>query len=346
MTVRTIVRAAIIAAASAFAASAPGAAESWAENAKVMELYAKAKAEGEVVVWGPQKDQVEWIVEAVAKHFPGIAVKWNADVRAAAKLIAEARGGRHAVDVFVNSLGGSLELQERQLLAKGQWSLFGVAKDSIFLDGQAAATHNIVWCIAYNAALVKPEALPTTWAEMVDPKYKGKFLASAFLLPRLGGFLAMEWGIERTEEWMRKLVQSQDLLLTLAPRDGILKSGERAITITEFTSLVQRYAESGVDAKYKTLDIVPATQFLVSPIAKAPHPNAAQLVSGFLTTEEARQFRERASFDVDVRPSSNSKLAMELRASGGKLIVEDPSNMEQRAEFYKRLSPLVTGRTQ
>ena len=95
---------------------------------KVKALHAAAKKEGQVIIWGTQRREVEWIPAAFGKLFPGIDVQFLGDNDIAVKAIAEARAGRHQVDVYQNSLTGTLPLVQRDLLANIDWSPFGIDK--------------------------------------------------------------------------------------------------------------------------------------------------------------------------------------------------------------------------
>ncbi len=168
-------------------------------------------------------------------------------------------------------------------------------------------------------------------------------MASPFLLPRLLGFLALEWGEERAARFGRALVEEQSALVTRAPRDGILMAGERVVSITEFASAAHFYRKGGVPASYVPMEIIPAAQFAVAPLAHAAHPNAAKFLAGWMTTQEAKDAREAYSSDGDVRPGAKSKLASELGRAGGKVVLETPENMEVRAKLYAKFSRIVTG---
>ena len=313
-------------------------------NAAVQALYQKAKAEGEVIIWGPTVAELAWIEPALSKRFPGIKVKFNADVRSAPKIIAEGRAGKTSLDVFVFSLGGVLAIQRRKLLGTTDWAAFGTDKKSTYFGGQAGATHNIIYSIIYNNKLVKGSDLPNTWAGYTDAKWSGKLVASPFLLPRLAGFLAMEWGEEKTANWLRSLINRGKLMITRAPREGIIRSGERPISITDFAGGAQRFAKGGAPIKHKMLDIIPAVQFVAAPLKGAPHQNAAKFVAAWLTTVEASKAREASNFGASVQPGAKTMRSKEISSLSGKVIVEHPKNMKARAGFYKRLSPIVTGR--
>ena len=63
----------------------------WRDSPAVKALYDKAKAEGQVMVWGTQQGEVDWIPKAFNALFPGIDVQWVGDNDIATKAIAEAR---------------------------------------------------------------------------------------------------------------------------------------------------------------------------------------------------------------------------------------------------------------
>src|SRR5262245_22615566 len=96
--------------------------EPWQGSPAVKALYEKARTEGEVVLWGPQDRELDWIPAEFGKRFPGIKVTWSADRAANTKVITEQRAGRYAVDVLTFSLGGLLPLSERKLLGANDWS--------------------------------------------------------------------------------------------------------------------------------------------------------------------------------------------------------------------------------
>src|SRR5207247_3452470 len=101
------------------------------DSPKVQELYAAAKKEGQVIVWGTQRREVEWIPAAFGKLFPGIDVQLLGDNDIAVKAIAEARAGRHQVDVYQSSLTGTLPVVQRDLLTVVDWSPFAIDQRNI-----------------------------------------------------------------------------------------------------------------------------------------------------------------------------------------------------------------------
>jgi iron(III) transport system substrate-binding protein len=319
------------------------AAADWQPNAAMMALYEKAKAEKEVSLWTPAQIEGGWVNDQFAKRFPGITVNLTADLQGATKIIAEARAGRHTVDNWTFAIGGMLEVQKRGLLAKQDWAAYGIDPKDTFFDGEAAATHNFVYTTIYSKAAVKPADLPKTFDDFTDPKWTGKLVAQSFLLPRMMGFFALEWGPDRAEKWGRTLIEDRKMLIINSPSEPYLKSGERVMAVGESISLAYQYQADGLDVAYRTLDLVPAGQFAVTVLKDAPHPNAALLLAAWLSSDEGKFYYEKLIHEADVRPDSKSELAAEIRKSGAKIVLENLDTMALRAKYYEGYSKMVRG---
>jgi iron(III) transport system substrate-binding protein len=315
----------------------------WQPNAAMQALYEKAKAEKEVSLWTPAAIEGSWVNDQFAKRFPGITVNLTADLQGATKIIAEARAGRHTVDDWTFAIAGMIEVQKRGLMAKQDWAAYGIDPKDTFFDGQAAATHNFVYTSIYSKAAVKPADLPKTWDDFTDPKWTGKLVAQSFLLPRMMGFFAIEWGPERAEKWGRTLIEDRKMLIINSPSEPYLKSGERVMTVGESISLAYQYQADGLDVAYRTLDLVPAGQFAVTTLKDAPHPNAALLLAAWLSSAEGKELYEKLIHEADIRPGSKSELAGEIRQSGAKILLEDLNTMGERAKYYEGFSKMVRG---
>jgi len=319
------------------------AAADWQPNAAMMALYEKAKAEKEVSLWTPAQIEGGWVNDQFAKRFPGITVNLTADLQGATKIIAEARAGRHTVDNWTFAIGGMLEVQKRGLLAKQDWAAYGIDPKDTFFEGEAAATHNFVYTTIYSKAAVKPADLPKTFDDFTDPKWTGKLVAQSFLLPRMMGFFALEWGPDRAEKWGRTLIEDRKMLIINSPSEPYLKSGERVMAVGESISLAYQYQADGLDVAYRTLDLVPAGQFAVTVLKDAPHPNAALLLAAWLSSDEGKFYYEKLIHEADVRPDSKSELAAEIRKSGAKIVLENLDTMALRAKYYEGYSKMVRG---
>lgn len=306
-------------------------------------LYEKAKPEGEVSIWGPGAASLDWIPAEFAKRFPGIKVTWFGDQQASSRLIAEAHAGRHVADAWTFSLGGTLEIQKRGLLQKTDWRAFGAQGHDIFFDGEAVGVFNVVYVPVFARNRLSRDEVPSRWTGMADPVWTDKLVSGTFLLPRLGGYLAIEWGLGETERWIRTLMDQRRMLVTTAPVSGFLASGERQLAVAETGGGAFMMQRDGLDVAYRVMDIVPATQFIYAVTRKAPHPNAARLLCAWLITPEAKQLYEKVAGQIDIRSNPDAQLSRDIREAGAKVIYEDLESMGQRADYYRRLMSVVRG---
>jgi iron(III) transport system substrate-binding protein len=312
-------------------------------SSQLAELYEKAKPEAEVTIWAPGAPGVQWIPPEFAKRFPAVKVNWLGDQQASSRLIAEKRGGRHAVDVWTFSLGGTLEVQKRGLLDKFDWRQYGAQDRDIFWDGEAVANHNYVYSPIFAKAKLTKEQVPTRWDGMLDAQWNDKLVSDSFLLPRLGGYLAIDWGLDRTERWIKTLIEQRKLLVTTSPVSNFLKSGERQLAVAESTGGAFLMNKDGLNVGYQVMEMVPATQFVLGAVKQAPHPTAARLLIAWLLSPEAKMLYEQVAGQPDIRANSQSPLAQEIKAAGAKVIYEDVETMNQRAEYYRKLMSIVRG---
>jgi iron(III) transport system substrate-binding protein len=314
----------------------------WQDNAAVKALYDKAKAEGQVMVWGTQQGEVDWIPKAFNAMFPGIEVQWVGDNDIATKAIAEARGGRHQVDVFWHSLTGVGPMVQRDLIAKVDWAPFGVLPAGTTFDGRGAYTSNIAYALAFNSELVKKEDVPKRWDAFTDPKYKGKLTASLFLLPRLSGALSLAWGMEKTQQFVRDIL-ANEILLTRAPREPIINSGERLYGLGEVDNLVRRWGRAGLKIDYVHPEPIVLGQFVSTVMTNAPHPNAARLLAGFLASVDGKEARSNATFAGDYSAAGTSEFAKLVNSGKVQVVHDTPENMAQRENAIRVFGPIVAG---
>jgi iron(III) transport system substrate-binding protein len=310
---------------------------------QLAELYEKAKPEGEVTIWAPGAPSVQWIPPEFAKRFPSVKVNWLGDQQASSRLIAEKRAGRHAADVWTYSLGGTLEVQKRGLLEKFDWRQYGAQERDIFFDGEAVTNFNFVYVPVFAKSKLSKEQVPRRWEALVDPEWTDKLLADSFLLPRLGGYLAIDWGFDRTERWIKTLIDQRKLLVTTSPVANFLKTGERQLAVAESTGGAFLMNRDGLNVGYQVMEMVPATQFVLAAVKQAPHPMAARLLVAWLISPEAKMLYEELAGQPDIRANSRSPLAQEIKAAGSKVIYEDVETMNQRAEYYRKLMSIVRG---
>jgi iron(III) transport system substrate-binding protein len=203
-------------------------------------------------------------------------------------------------------------------------------------DGLYVTTRILVSPIAYNTSLVKNEDAPKSFADLLDPKWKGKICKAH---PAYSGtIMNSTFQIARDLGWdyLEKLAK-QNVLQVQSATDTPKKIslGERAIMADGAGYLVIRNKEAG-----QPVEIVypeEGTPLATSPSAvfkAAPNPNAARLFQNWMHGREGQQLL------IDwARQYSPHKQTVEkpgVRKIGEiKLMKEDPEGVEKAGEEIK-----------
>jgi ABC-type Fe3+ transport system substrate-binding protein len=111
----------------------------------------------------------------------------------------------------------------------------------------------------------------------------------------------------------------------------------------EVDTLPKLWAAGGMPVKYAIPSPVVLGQFGATVLARAPHPSAARLLAGWLTSKEGKAAREKGNFEVDYRPGSDHPDAQKIYASGVAVIEDRVEEMEARAALYKKAADILTG---
>ena len=158
-------------------------------------------------------------------------------------------------------------------------------------DGHYATVRSSLCVMAYNTQLVNSAEAPKSFADLLDPKWKGKIVKAH---PGYSGtIMTSTYQMVRELGWtyLEKLAQQQLLQIQSAtdtPKKVVL--GERPVMADGNESNVLLLKEAG-----QPIEVVyPAegTPSIVQPSAifkAAPHPNAARLFQNYLFTVEGQE---------------------------------------------------------
>ena len=259
-------------------------------------MVAAAEKEGKVV-WYTAVDVK--VAEAVKKAFVaaypkiGVDVERSGSERVFQRINQEYQSSIKNVDV-VNSSDASHFLFWKQQGWLGKHVPPDTAKFPAQFrdpDGMYFAWRSSLSVMGYNTNLIQEKDAPTGYADLLDPKWKGK-LAKAH--PGYSGTaLTGTYAITKTLGWeyLEKLSKQgvQQLQSTTATPKSIA-SGERAVMVdgNEYNMFMEMQAKSPVKIIYPK----EGTPFVTSPTAifkDAPHPNAARVFQNFLYTVPVQQ---------------------------------------------------------
>ena len=310
-------------------------------------MVANAEKEGKVV-WYTAVDVK--VAEAVAKAFKaaypkiGVDVERSGSERVFPRINQEYSSGIKAVDV-VNSSDASHFLIWKQQ----KWLAAHTPPDAKRFEAKYRDPEGYfhTWraslaVAGYNTNLVPEKDAPKSYADLLDPKWKGKMAKShpGYSGTSLTGTFAITkvLGWEYLEKLSKQGVQ-QLQSTTATPKS--IASGERAVMVdgNEYNMFME------IDAKSPVKIIYPqeGTPFVNSPTAifgDAPHPHAARVFQNFLYTAPVQQMivneGGQRSMHPDVKEPSNRTPLKDI-----KLLPDDPqAMMPQIAEIKKRYTTL------
>jgi iron(III) transport system substrate-binding protein len=306
------------------------------------ELIAAAQKEGKVSFYTAMDLPVaEKLAKAFEAKYPGIPVRVERSgaERVFQRIGQEMSAGIHAVDV-VNSADGAHFI----VWKRDGWLAPYVPEDvAKYLppqhrdpDGLFATERIWLSSLGYNTKQVKAEEAPKSFADLLDPKWKGKMVKAH---PGYSGtIMTATFQIARDLGWeyFEKLAK-QNVMQVQSSTDPPKKLalGERAVMADGNDYNLVQLKERGEPVEI----VYPAegTPLVVGPNAvfkSAPNPNAARLFQSYLFTREGQQllvdFSGQHSAHAQVKEPPGRKPLREI-----KLMKDDPAGVERDSEEIK-----------
>ena len=277
------------------AASQPAHAEAAApsnESAILQKLLAAAKAEGRVMVYhtsdvatmGPT-------LRAFEKKY-GIKVDnyFATGAPLTTRFSSESTAGRMMADVFYASdTTAFVEFANLfQQLTPATFPSYGRLPDVARLKSGLAVSHaQLSFSFMYNTNRVKPPDVPRTWADLVDPKWKGQTL---FVDPRSSATFRAVFHMIRQHipDILQRIVANNPRLVeSPTPAAQQLAAGTGTISYLNYPSHAVPLMEKRAPIKWATVEGPEITRSAWVGATRGPHPNAAILFVNFLLSDEA-----------------------------------------------------------
>jgi iron(III) transport system substrate-binding protein len=310
-------------------------------GAVTQDLVAAATREGTLNYYTAMDITVaEKLAHAFEAKYPGIAVKVE---RSGAERIYQRIGqeygsGIHNVDAVDSSdVSHLLEWKRQGWLAP--WVAEDLARwpaDQRDPDGCYATNRATLSVIGYNTKLVKAADAPKSYADLLDPKWKGKLVKAH---PGYSGnIMTATFELSRALGWsfFEKLAQQRVMQVqssTEPPKK--LALGERPVMVdgNEYNLFMVKEGGAPVEAVYPT-EGTPLVIGSAGVMKDAPHPNAARLFISLLYSHEGQQlltdFGGLRSFHPEVKEPKGRRPLAQI-----KLLKADPKEQEKAVDEIK-----------
>lgn len=255
----------------------------------------KARKEGKLVWYTALALEVAEQVASTFEKAYGIKVELtrSGSERIVARVLQEAQAGVNNVDVIEISEAGDFALLKQKGLLKVYRPKGHEHLHKLFLldkEGYFHAWRGTLGQPVYNTRLVPANAVPKSWKDLLDPRWKDKQLKVHY---GSGAGTNVMAAITKIYGWdyYKELRKNNPVIVQAASQGvNIVAAGERAILIEgNFYNAMRLKAKGNpVDVIFPTEGVV----FVLSPTGiaqKAPHPNAATLFIDYMFGEKTQQ---------------------------------------------------------
>jgi iron(III) transport system substrate-binding protein len=262
-----------------------------AQDAKLLE--AAKKESGAIIANGSlESNTVEPIIQAFKKK-TGLTVEyWRASAtKVMDRALGEFRAGKSVFDVMVNNSGAIQVMKKDGLFAK-YISPAAKAFPKEVIDPQVGPVYrNTPVGIVYNKALVAVADAPKSLEDLLNPKYRGKFV----MPDPTQHTTTLQWlsslykimGNEKADKFIRDLGATKPLLVeSFSPSAERVSTGETPIAISLIRYTVT-YGEKGAPVDYVRLGKMLSTGQYLALSNKANHPNGGKAFIDFFLGDES-----------------------------------------------------------
>ena len=264
-----------------------------------------ATREGQVVLYSAMivNQMLRPLAAAFGKKYPSVKMTyWRADSEELLpKLSAEARAGKVVADLFEGSGGGEVAVEAG--LTQPFYSPLLAEYPEAYRDpkAQLAPTRLSYFGIAYNTKQVGAGKVPKSYADLLDPQWKGRM---AWPYATTGRYLflinlRLAWGEDKAMAYFRKLAGQKIINFASGSARTLVDrviAGEYPIALNIYAHHPLISAAKGAPVNAGLLDPVPSAAGTISVIKDAPHPHAAMLLMDFLLSREGQKILADAEY--------------------------------------------------
>ena len=282
----------------------PAAAETMAE------LYAKAKQEGALVLYGGGPTSLyEVPARAFEQKYPGIKVTIHAGFSNVHNqtINAQLKDDKLDADLAVlQTVSDFIDWKKAGVLAAFKpdgWD----AIDQTFKDpdGHYVGVFVTAVAYAYNPTLVKPADVPKSALDFLKPEFRGLTISCYPHDDDITLYLFHTIVRRYGWEWMDKYVANGAAFIQ--GHLGVARAvsaGEKSVSIDSNPNLSLREKRAGkpTEIAFSEIDPTPVWAQTAATFKASPHPNAARLFLSFLLEKEQQGRLDTWSVRVDVPP--------------------------------------------
>ena len=246
------------------------------------------------------------IIEAFEKKYKIKVSMWRASgEKVVQRAVGEAGARRFTPDAFeTTSIGMEILFREKLLAEFYSPSFRGLPAASFSQRRPYVADRFNFFTIAYNTNLVKPEDVPNTYQDLLNPRWAGQIGIEAGDSDWFAALVKV-MGEKEGMSFFQKLSQTHPQVRVGHTLIGqLVAAGEILIAADIYNHGVESLAKKGAPIKWKAIPPTMGRPDAVGVASNAPHPHAALLFADFILSREGQELikqrnRVPASKEVD-----------------------------------------------
>jgi iron(III) transport system substrate-binding protein len=265
-------------------------------------VLAGAKKEGQLTLYTAFRPQdLPALIEPFEKKTGIKVTAWRSGAtNVMQRVMKEAAGNRHEVDVVLVPSTEMEALRREKLLhvvrSPGQKDLLPAAQPG---HREWSPVLLNVLVPTYNTNLIKKEDLPKSYADLLDPKWKGK-LGVESKLDEWYLTVVASMGEDKGQRYFSELAARNGLSsrLGMSLVNNLVISGEVPLALAIYKDLPEKAKRKGAPIDWFVLDPIVAQAFVVAIPKRAPRSHAALLFHDYLLSEETQKLLLSLDFHV------------------------------------------------
>jgi ABC-type Fe3+ transport system substrate-binding protein len=188
-------------------------------------------------------------------------------------------------------------------------------------QGYWAVSNVYFFATGYNTRMVKPNEVPKTYEDLLNPRWKGQMIWSTSRgsgAPMMIGNLFQTMGKEKADAYLQKL-KGQNIAKSTASNRQLLDlviAGEYPISLHIFNHHAYISKSAGAPVDWYALEPASATINTISPVTRSPHPHATMLLLDFILSERGQRVFQAVNY-LPSHPKVPAKQA-DLKPGGGR----------------------------
>jgi ABC-type Fe3+ transport system substrate-binding protein len=251
-------------------------------------LVEEAKREGSVAVYSSmaEKDLRRLVADFERRYGVKVNLWRSGKNRVLQRVVSEARAGRHEVDVVHNPSPEMEALHRERLLQPVDSPLLAnLIPEAVAPHREWAGPRVYVFVQAYNTTKVRPEEVPRSYRDLLEPRWKGRVAIEGkeqewffTLVQQMGEAEGLKFFRQLAANGLQ--VRMGNALLT-----NLVVAGDVPFALTLYSYLPDQARRAGAPIGWIALEPTIAGTDGVGIAARAPHPQAARLFYDFMLGE-------------------------------------------------------------